>query len=360
MSRDFEWIHEKLAAPIAGDPFVKKLAEISIKQQKSPFYKRKPEFVIIRNDFMFDDKRKNFYQIEYNTIATSLGSIEDRVSKSLVEISKKFGAGWDIGPNKIYETNNVDMYAEGLMETFEAYGVPDSVIFTIIDPNEVNLYDISAHEARLQEYGVEVIKVTFEEVIDNHVYDADTGMVSLYGREAAVFYLRHGYQPGHYNTEIWDMRSILECSRAIVVPSVNSHLIGSKFLQGVLNKKPEILRFGFTDQEADSLLENFAQIRVLDDFPNSSKEEMIAFIANSENFVLKPQSEGGGNNHYGAEVLEKIQEFSLETLKSYILMERIWPEVATGIFFDGENIFLDQVISEFGVYSWFLGDDTEM
>ena len=308
--------------------------------------------------------RQNFFQIEYNTIATSLGSIEDGVSKSLTEISKQLNLGWHLGASQIYETNNTQMYADGLLETFRAYGNPDAVIFAIVATEEVNLYDIGAHEAYLAAQGVKVFKVTFEELIDCHSYDADTGKVSLYGREGAVFYLRHGYQPAHYNEEIWEMRSRLECSKAIVIPSVNSHLIGSKFLQGVLNKKAEILRFGFTDQEADSLLENFATIKVLEDFPNGTKEEMISFMEKSatgaDNFVLKPQSEGGGNNHYGEEVLEKIKEFDTETLKSYILMERIWPGVATGIFFDGADISLDQVISEFGVYSWFLGDDEKI
>merc|ERR1712150_116676 len=86
------------------------------------------------------------------------------------------------------------------------------------------------------------------------------------------------------------------------------------------------------------------------------KAEMINYIKNEPNgpnsFVLKPQLEGGGNNYYLEEVLSKIEELSEEKLEAYILMDCVFAEKTTGMFFDGFKIYLDKVISEIGFYSW--------
>ena len=42
-------------------------------------------------------------------------------------------------------------------------------------------------------------------------------------------------------------------------------------------------------------------------------------------FVLKPQREGGGNNLYGEEILEKLRQ--RKGLAAYILMQRIRPPI---------------------------------
>ena len=42
-------------------------------------------------------------------------------------------------------------------------------------------------------------------------------------------------------------------------------------------------------------------------------------------FVLKPQREGGGNNLYGEEILEKLRQG--KGLAAYILMQRIRPPI---------------------------------
>eukprot|EP00439_Symbiodinium_sp_Y106_P003975 s1135_g1.t1 len=44
-----------------------------------------------------------------------------------------------------------------------------------------------------------------------------------------------------------------------------------------------------------------------------------------EEFVLKPQREGGGHNFYGADVAKKLKELTPEERSAYILMQRILP-----------------------------------
>ena len=49
------------------------------------------------------------------------------------------------------------------------------------------------------------------------------------------------------------------------------------------------------------------------------------------NYVLKPQREGGGNNMYGQELKEKLENASSEELSSYILMQRLFPQLQPAI-----------------------------
>lgn len=83
MIKNYEWIQQKLEGVTDADNFITEFKKISRAQHDSPFAKDKPEISIIRNDFMFDDKKKDFFQIEYNLIAVSLGPIVQRVSSSL-------------------------------------------------------------------------------------------------------------------------------------------------------------------------------------------------------------------------------------------------------------------------------------
>lgn len=49
------------------------------------------------------------------------------------------------------------------------------------------------------------------------------------GIEVAVVYFRCGYDPVHYTNErCWDMRLLLERSKALKCPSIQYHLVGTK------------------------------------------------------------------------------------------------------------------------------------
>ncbi len=49
------------------------------------------------------------------------------------------------------------------------------------------------------------------------------------GKEVAVVYFRSGYSPDQYPTDQeWDVRLLLERSRALKCPSIHYHLAGTK------------------------------------------------------------------------------------------------------------------------------------
>ena len=58
----------------------------------------------------------------------------------------------------------------------------------------------------------------------------------------------------------------------------------------------------------------------------STQEVMEDAIQHSENYVLKPQREGGGNNLYGQQLKERLRRQE-EGLSAYILMQRIRPPI---------------------------------
>jgi hypothetical protein len=96
-----------------------------------------------------------------------------------------------------------------------------------------------------------------------------------------------------------------------------------------------------------------------------------------QQYVMKPQREGGGNNIYGAAVAAALRGYRAsdavtalaeeagasasvavpaEDLSAYILMQRIFPRNSTSIFVRGGNHSAATAVSELGVYGVYLGD----
>lgn len=80
-------------------------------------------------------------------------------------------------------------------------------------------------------------------------------------------------------------------------------------------------------------------------------------VAHPNRYVLKPQREGGGNNLYGAELKAKLDAGGAtdEELRSFILMQRIFPKAQPAIMINRGRCVAGDSISELGVYGTFLG-----
>jgi glutathione synthase len=121
--------------------------------------------------------------------------------------------------------------------------------------------------------------------------------------EISVVYFRAGYTPNDYPGESeWLARRKLEMSKAIKCPDIAYHLVGTKKVQQVL-AAPGVLERFVSGPKASVLRTCFAGLYNLDPSEaGSSKEAVDAIIreamARPNDFVLKPQREGGGNNYY--------------------------------------------------------------
>ena len=85
---------------------------------------------------------------------------------------------------------------------------------------------------------------------------------------------------------------------------------------------------------------------------------MADAVAHPERYVLKPQREGGGNNLYGAELKGKLDNSKAtdEELRSFILMQRIFPKAQPAVMINRGRPVAGHSISELGVYGTYLGD----
>ena len=120
----------------------------------------------------------------------------------------------------------------------------------------------------------------------------------------AVVYFRCGYSPDQYSSADrceWNARLLIERSRGIKCPNIAYHLAGTKKIQQILAQPHVLEELLGDDAKAAKLRECFTGLYSLDlDEEGDLVAEMA--IADPENYVLKPQREGGGNNIYGAEV----------------------------------------------------------
>lgn len=80
-----------------------------------------------------------------------------------------------------------------------------------------------------------------------------------------------------------------------------------------------------------------------------------------EDYVLKPQREGGGNNIYGHNILEKFKaQHAVSELRAFILMKRIKPIPRTGFLIKRRSLNVCGTISELGLYSYLISDDKKL
>jgi hypothetical protein len=83
-------------------------------------------------------------------------------------------------------------------------------------------------------------------------------------------------------------------------------------------------------------------------------------IDNFNNYVMKPQREGGGNNIYNIKIKESLKSMSKEERSGYILMDKINPPKYSTLFVRNGELKNSLAISELGIYSVFIADDSKV
>jgi glutathione synthase len=89
--------------------------------------------------------------------------------------------------------------------------------------------------------------------------------------------------------------------------------------------KPEVLRRYISDEEAKELESTYVKIWEFDTMTEEGYKELIDLIKQKpEAYMLKPNLEGGGNNFFGQDALNKLQTLSRDEARIYIVMEKIF------------------------------------
>ncbi|GMF00144.1 unnamed protein product [Ambrosiozyma monospora] len=94
----------------------------------------------------------------------------------------------------------------------------------------------------------------------------------------------------------------------------------------------------------------------MDDSELGLKAAKLAF-EQPENFVLKPQREGGGNNIYKEDIPKFLQKLPKKEWAGYILMELIHPPVFENPILKTGEVIKEGLVSELGVFGAYLFDE---
>ncbi|KAG1692939.1 Glutathione synthetase [Nymphon striatum] len=159
----------------------------------------------------------------------------------------------------------------------------------------------------------------------------------------------------------WSASLLVERSKAIKCPPVQYHLAGCKKIQQVICEPGVLEKFISNPETITHMRETFAKIYSLEMNEQGNKAVELG-ICQPENYVLKPQREGGGNNLYGNEMKQKLLELKNSPERaSYILMERIFPPtIQSYLVKQGQVTEATPIVSELGIYGYILGSSSEI
>ena len=261
------------------------------------------------------------------------------------------------------------LLAAGLIEAHDAYGkskssppLPTCVLF-VVQEREGNIFDQKHLEYQLEERHIPVFRLPLSRVLEHTDVSADGFRWLTYrpphspntSYEVSLVYFRAGYSPVEYaSTTAWQARVHIERSAAIKCPTVLTHLAGSKKVQQVLAtpSSPHVDHFLPTQASmAERIRGTFANIYPLDESAAGQEARKLALNPETATrYVLKPQREGGGNNHYRGAIPGFLRSIPESHWKGYILMEVIDPPALANSAIRNGQITTGQVIGEYGVY----------
>ena len=342
IARDPTWLIETLRPTAVSDEFVRRLIEIYEKVLVGGI-KQTVSLAITRSDYMLHVKEgdpKGLLQVEINTIASSFGSLSTRIAEMHSELEAFAGSA-----HQVHNHDALDEIASGLASGHRAYMRQagrqvdtDLGIAMIVQPGERNFADQRLLQFQLwQNYRVRCYRITLAEMHERGRLQSNGTQDELIidGICVSVVYFRSGYSPDDHPTEKeWDARLLIEKSYAIKCPTIAYHLAGCKKIQQVLAEPCVLERFVASPTHRDELRSVFAGLYSLSASPDSPEAAALTDLrhkviaAKGENYVMKPQREGGGNNIYGEDVGTALQTMSVEEQSAYILMERILPPSA--------------------------------
>ena len=340
VAQNSDFLREILEPTAKVDEFVRFLLSLI------PNEKRQDQQLLInRNDFLFERKENGELQplqVEFNTISASFAHLSGRVTALHQQLQQE-----NILKAAPLPHYAIAGFASGIKETIENLGWQDAALLMLVQPKERNWFDQMGLFAALSQRGVRVVRATLAEV--HQKGKLKNGDLWVGPQRIGIVYFRAGYAPGDLPDE--DSRSarrMLEASSAVLVPEASMQLAGTKKIQQVLADSSILSEF-VPESVADQLKAYFAMMFGLEEeVEGRPAREFLA--ENAEQFVLKPQREGGGNNVYGAEIRDFLTSLPTSEDRAWIAMKRIEAETAESLLVVQEQAQSHQSISELGIF----------
>ncbi|KAM4623263.1 glutathione synthetase isoform 1-T2 [Discoglossus pictus] len=361
ISQNPAFLEQTLSSTIKVDDFIERLFKIH-KQVQTEGLAQSVFLGINRSDYMFDsseDGIQSLKQIEINTIAASFGGLASRTPAIHQHVLKTLGKLNE--SCKVLPNNPSLGIANGIAKAWELYGSQKAVVMFLVENVQRNIFDHRCIENELWNRNIHVIRRRLIDVYERGSLDAEK-CLHVDGYEVAVAYFRTGYMPQDHDDQTWEARLLMERSKAVKCPDIATQLVGTKKVQQELSRPLTLEKFLPDRPEAvNRIRATFTGLYSLDIGEEGDQIVKIA-VANPEQYVLKPQREGGGNNLYGNEIKEVLEKFKDSTERtSYILMDKITPHpVKNCLLKAGGMIRISECISELGMFGVYVRHGDEM
>jgi len=361
VAHDDDFLKSSLKNTIKVDEFTKRLFDVYEKVQAQGGPTQEIDAGLFRSDYFYCCLNKRVKQVEFNTIASSFGCLT-----SLLVDQHKYTvqeAGYPGHLENIPDNNALSGLASALISAWRLYNQPKSVIMFLVEDVTYNVCDQKFHEFEIRKQCPEVfvIRRTLTEMGKRGKLTDDKRLM-IDGHEVAVIYMRCGYHPDQYPTELeWDARYMMEISQAVKSPSIHYHLAGTKKVQQELAKPGILEKFLGDKAQMESVRDIFTGLYSLDKDAIGDKNFESA-MQDPEKYVLKPQREGGGNNVYGEDIKPFLQNIKDSDERcAYILMDRISPPIVKNYMVrPGMEPMLVDCISELGIFGYVIGTKNEI
>ena len=312
---------------------------------------------LLRNDFLPTDGDTRVLQVEINTVSAGFAGVLESLSQ--VHLSNRAHYYPELTgdfPINLPCTHFASAIHQTVLLHNERWGRKSNTILFIIEEGERNVTDQFALELRLvRDYRLTVIRRSLGKInpqlLENHLF--------VDGLEVPLVYFRSGYDPKHYPSgKEWEVRELIEKSRAVKCPTVLGQLAGTKKVQQLWCTE-NMMQFGLSSDECETLQKVFA----VQTDPSVDEQSRITAIDNPTHWVLKPQREGGGNNMYGQDMISALETLDKDELSQFVLMEKMIPVPQPALAIDGPKsinartivpIMVEEAVSEIGIYSYYI------
>ncbi|XP_035691731.1 glutathione synthetase-like [Branchiostoma floridae] len=264
----------------------------------------------------------------------------------------------------IPENRALDSQVEGFVAAWERYGSQRAIIVFVVEEERCR----NVFSQRLMEFSVmekypsiTVRRYSLRQIAEDAELKSDKTLF-MHGSEVAVVYFRAGYSPDHYPTEKeWNARLMIERSRAIKCPCISYHLAGTKKVQQELAQPGVLERFLEDPKSVGRVRATFAGQHTLEMGLEGDRTVQMA-MRSPEDYVMKPQREGGGNNIYGEDIKTILDELkNSEERTAYIIMDLICPAVVQNYFMrPGHRPKLLGSSCELGVFGVFMAEGDQV
>lgn len=341
VANNLDFLGEQLQFTAASDEYTGFLLSLAQEQRRQDSLR----FSLTRSDY-FMTQTEGLRQVEFNTIAASYIGLSEKIT----EFHKIWGnlqnETWDLLPNQ-----PISAVADAFVDVMKEYNVLNACVLFVVQANERNVFDQRLLEIALIKRGIKVVRASLEAIGEQG--ELRQGHLSINGKIAAITYFRAGYRPDELESKIARQgRQLIARSTTVSVPDLPTHLAGTKKIQQVLTN-PQLLKLFLNEEDIAIVRTAFAQIYTLDvqiEFEGKMMLAREAAILQPEQFVLKPQREGGGFNLYGEDLRQCLKNLQAEEGNAYILMERLYPPMSTGWGLRDGKLWQGQVVHEIGQY----------